>query len=178
MKTAIALGVASLVLVACQPLYGSRPERLYNLKPVAAVPTDEPVARPVYVEACTVDFQRKPVKRTTRHPAGLVATADDAIAAADATADATKRIDLVREGIEDYSRALSQDPYDADATLKLALAYDRVYRKGCALALLRRLLALKAHPAFTPAATQDIDRVDDNPHWFRDYRAEALKAVH
>ena len=39
------------------------------------------------------------------------------------------------------------------------------------------LVALRANPAYARAATADIDRVDDNRRWFRDYRTEALKAI-
>jgi hypothetical protein len=181
MRRSIALGVASLVLAACEPMYGQRSESLHNPKPTAAVPTSDVIAGPAYVEDCTVDFQRKPprtgVKRDGKAAATLVTTGDKTIHTADATVDTAKRVDLVRESIDRYATALARDPYSADATLKLALAYDRVYRKGCALALLRRLVALAGNPAYASDATADIDQVDDNKHWFRDYRKEALKAI-
>lgn len=42
-----------------------------------------------------------------------------------------ERVDIVNGAIETYTRALRADPYDPDATLGLARAYDNVQRKGC-----------------------------------------------
>ena len=57
----------------------------------------------------------------------------------------------------------------------LALAYDKVLRKGCALAMLKRLDALAANPKF--GAEPQINRVLDNESWFKPYRTDALKAL-
>ena len=181
MSKATVLGLVSLALAACQPMYGPKPERLRTPTKTAVIPTEELPAGPAYVENCPVDFQKpRPkagVKRDERTASKLVGTGDATLTTADATADGSRRADLVRASIDRYSGALAQDPYNADATLKLALAYDRVYRKGCALALLRRLVALAGNQNFEPAATTNINRVDDNKQWFKDYRAEALRAI-
>jgi light-regulated signal transduction histidine kinase (bacteriophytochrome) len=79
--------------------------------------------------------------------------------------------------IDSYRRALLSDPYNAEATLKLALAYDRVLRKGCALAMLRRLETLAANPTLQPEAEPMIQLVVANPHWFKPYHGDALRAV-
>jgi hypothetical protein len=181
MGKAFVVAIVLLVFSACQPMYGPRPEKLRNPTRAVAVPTDELPAGPAYVETCRVDFQKAPPKvgvpRDVRAAAKLVDSGDATLTTADATANGAARGDLLRASIDRYSGALTQDPYNADATLKLALAYDRVYRKGCALALLRRLVALAGNPKFEPDATADIHRVDDNKQWFRDYRNDALKAI-
>lgn len=82
---------------------------------------------------------------------------------------------LAVQGVEAYRQALIADPYNAEATLKLALAYDKVLRKGCALAMLKRLDALAANPKF--GAEPQINRVLDNEQWFKPYRNDALKAL-
>ena len=69
------------------------------------------------------------------------------------------------------------DPYDVDATLDLARAYDRVLRKGCAIAMLKRLATLSNHPAYAKQANLTIAQIDDNAGWFRGYRRDALAAV-
>jgi hypothetical protein len=181
MGKAFLFGVASLALAACQPMYGTKPEKMRNPTRGSAVPTEEIAAKPVYIEDCPVDFQKAPpktgVKRDERTAATLVDRGDATIATATVTEDGTRLGDLLRASIDHYSGALVRDPYNADATLKLALAYDRVHRKGCALALLKRLVALAGNRIYEKAATADINRVDDNKQWFRDYRAEALKAI-
>lgn len=182
MGKAFVLGIASLVLVACQPMYGAKPEKMrVATKDPRKIPTDDIPTGPTYVETCTVDFQKAApktgIKRDTRSSAKLVGSGDTTITTADATADAAQRADLVRESIDRYSGALVRDPFNADATLKLALAYDRVYRKGCALALLKRLTALTSNRLYEPDATANINRVDDNKQWFKGYRTEALRAI-
>jgi hypothetical protein len=181
MGKAFLFGVASLALAACQPMYGTKPEKLRTPTRGTPVPTEEIAAKPVYIEDCPVDFQKAPpkagVKRDERTAATLVDRGDTTIAAADLPENVSERGSLLRASIDRYSGALVQDPYNAHATLKLALAYDRVHRKGCALALLKRLVALAGNRTYEKAATADINRVDDNKQWFRDYRAEALKAI-
>jgi len=176
------LGLAILALAACQPMYGARPQPLQHLPPrphpAGPVVPVEPIG---YVEACNFDFHRPPPHVVARNPkaaATLVKTADDKLAAADRSGTPQPaQVDLVQGSIASYSAALRADPYDADATLGLALAYDRVQRKGCALALLKRLGALAAHPAFAAQAQLAAGRVGDHDAWFKGYRNAALDAV-
>ena len=62
------------------------------------------------------------------------------------------------------------DAYDS-------MTSDRVYRKGCALAMLKRLSALEANPKFAKGAKLAIDRVTDNAQWFKGYRKDAIAAI-
>jgi hypothetical protein len=59
----------------------------------------------------------------------------------------------------------------------LALAYDRVYRKGCAIAMLKRLAALTVNPKYGKTANPTIDSISDNGQWFKRYRKDAMAAV-
>jgi hypothetical protein len=70
-----------------------------------------------------------------------------------------------------------KDPYSVDATLKLAIAYDKAMRKGCALALLKRLSQLAGHPKYGSEANRRIDDIDANGAWFKGYRKDAMAAV-
>ena len=87
------------------------------------------------------------------------------------------KTDLIIDGIDDYVAALRKDPFNARATLKLALAYDRVHRKGCALVLLQRLEQLAQNPKFANEAIEAIDEVEQRRKWFEAYRREALRRV-
>ena len=84
---------------------------------------------------------------------------------------------MIKEAIDKYRNALIKDPYNVDATLKLAVAYDKVLRKGCALAMLKRLAALSNNPKCASEANRNIDSIDANGQWFKGYRKEAMAAV-
>src|SRR3569833_2376898 len=168
----VCLGLG-LGLTACQPLYGGAPERLHNPEKKKRPP--EPPGQEdkiIYIEDCTASFQDDPRKwhpqPALAHP--LIDTADTALQSADKTAEPNAKVGLIREAIDKY-------PYSSDATLKLAVAYDKVLRKGCAIAMLKRLAALAANPKFANEANRQIDAVGDNGVWFKGYRKDAMQAV-
>ncbi len=174
--------VALCVVAAfgCQPLYGGKPERLANPTRKKA-PKEEPVAEVQVkeIEDCQADFRADPktVHPQTSISSQLTGEGDTAIANSDKSKDPSAQAGLIREGIDKYRNALIKDPYNAEATLKLALAYDKVYRKGCAIAMLKRLATLSANPKFAKTATPTIDSISDNGQWFKRYRKDAMSAV-
>ncbi|MEJ7600419.1 MAG: hypothetical protein WKG01_21095 [Kofleriaceae bacterium] len=174
------LSLCCVVLVAgCRPLYQADGERLRNPKLIAHVPIPEPgPVKPTYVDKCEVDFRRDPVvvRDTGTKKSPHVIAGDVKLAQAEVAVAAAK-VDLVIQGIESYRKALQLDPYDAEATLQLARAYDQVFYKGCALALLKRLDELAQHPKLGIAAKPRARKVADNREWFREYRKEALEAI-
>lgn len=172
-----ALVTACLLVAACQPMYEKKPERM---KAPAVVKHDEPPPPPdVYVDDCDVNFTAPPAR--SRKPAvsqTLTQAGDSSLqTAAQKPRKTTPAMTATRDAIDKYSQALVADPYNAEATLKLALAYDRVYRKGCALAMLRRLDNLASSPTFEPVAKPFVEQIVQNPHWFSPYHRDALKAV-
>jgi hypothetical protein len=163
---------------ACQPMYGSPPARLRAPAPIPHAVHEDPIAPPAFVEACHVDFRAHP-KSVHRDPAGaarLVVSGDTRAHTAEHAPAPAAKVELVQQSIADYREALIKDPYDATATLKLALAYDAVLRKGCALAMLQRLAQLSTNPKFADAADR-IEDVVQNPSWFPWYRNAALAAI-
>jgi hypothetical protein len=168
--------VLACVLAACQPMYGPA-EPLHHLppkpKPVTPVPTEELT----FVEDCNFDFHhRAPVAHTVVN-AQLDTQASAQLAKADKAPTPPERVELATGAIETFTRALQADPYDPDATLGLARAYDSVQRKGCALALLKRLGTLADHPKFASAARPVAESVDAHRVWFHGYRKEAMAAL-
>ncbi|MBA3394962.1 MAG: hypothetical protein H0T89_20110 [Deltaproteobacteria bacterium] len=171
----------SLALAACQPMYGSKPQKLRTPEPIR--PPQELAADPTVpkvLESCEVYTKEvKVVRRDTPRAEALTREGDAKVAEFERASEPRRKGELIVDGIEEYLRALDKDPFNAHATLKLALAYDKVLRKGCALALLSRLNRLAQHPTYAPAATAEIDAITEpqNKSWFSGYRRDALSAV-
>lgn len=177
MLACIAFGTASL---GCQPLYGSKPERLVNpgkKKPPPELPETE--AQVKYVEDCQTNFRDDPKlwRPNSSQATMLTEDGDTALANANKAKDPASQAELIKLSIEKYRSALLKDPYNQEATLKLAVAYDLVLRKGCALAMLKRLASMQANPKYAKRANQLADSVTDNTSWFRGYRKDAVAAV-
>jgi len=171
--------ILALVLFAGCSMYGAPADRLHPVPPIRHAKVDPAAPPPVYAETCSVDFHRSPagVKRKTDVAQTQVSAGDTTLDDSKKATTDTARADLIVSGIQHYADALRADPFDAAATLKLAVAYDKALHKGCALAMLRRLDALAQNPKIAPDASARVDDVVDNPQWFRDYRTDALKAV-
>jgi hypothetical protein len=166
--------------VGCQPLYGGKPDKLptpAKKKPPKEEPTVEAPVK--MVEDCTADFRVDPktVRQQTSLSNDLTDQGTTAMTNSDKATDPTAQAGLIRESIDKFRNALIKDPYNTAATLKLALAYDKVYRKGCALAMLKRLATLAANPKFSRTANLEIDSISDNGQWFKHYRKDAMAAV-
>ncbi len=172
--------VASVVVMfaACQPMYGAKPQGLKTPEPVKP-PKDLPVevAKVPYVEDCDVRTTTAKPKPDPRQAAQLTRTAQTKLSTAEKAPTTEARSALVVDGITDLTDALVKDPFNAEATLELARAYDKVLRKGCAIAMLQRLGRLAENPKVSPAAPNAVEDVANNRGWFRDYRVEAMKAL-
>jgi hypothetical protein len=175
------LGMALLVWVAaCGPMYGGKPEPMAKPKPVAhKEPPPEPLT---FKDDCgqpSGPRSKLPttVVRNSADSDNRVQRGDQKQVEAAAETNVEKKKDLTLASIDNYIRALAADPYNAEATLKLALAYHKTQRKGCALVMLRRLDKLSSHPSFQQVANNWKQEVYDNTAWFVPYRDEALKAI-
>lgn len=167
-------------MVGCQPLYGGKPEKLTAPQKKKAPPDEVVVEAPIKeIDECTADFRGDPKRATqdTRVSNNLTAEGDTALVNSDKATDPSAQAGLLKDSIDKFRNALIKDPYNAEATLKLALAYDRVYRKGCAIAMLKRLASLSANPRFAVKANPAIDSITDNGQWFKRYRKDAMSAV-
>ena len=165
-----------VLLAACKPMYGAAPASLRTPEPVKPPPITETEKPVIYDDYCELLTTRTPVvKRETKQAAPHIEAGDRKVADFDAAAGA--KTDLIVDGIDEYARALRKDPFNAQATLKLALAYDKVRRKGCALALLKRLEQLAQNPKLAKEANEAIDEVEQRQKWFGGYRRDALRTV-
>jgi hypothetical protein len=170
-----------LALAACQPMYEAKPQTLRTpepLKPPATLPGDDTAKVPPYNDDCAFLVDRTPTKPQRDIPKAQqhVQQGDDKVKQFDAAPPSAKP-DLIIDGIDEYAAALRKDPFNAQATLKLALAYDKVRYRGCALALLGRLDQLAQSPKFRLDANSAIDEVEQRRKWFGGYRKDALRKV-
>jgi hypothetical protein len=166
--------------VGCQALYGGKPEKMRNperkKKPEE---TAEKAPEVKYIDDCVANFRDDPklVRRDTPKANSLVGDGDATFAQAGKTKEAASQAELYKQAIDKYRSALVKDPYNEEATLKLAIAYDAVYRKGCAIALLKRISNLESNRDFKSAAKRVADEVADNASLFKGYRKDAVQAV-
>jgi hypothetical protein len=176
-----AFALAAVIGVSgCQQLYGGKPEHMKNPEKKKRPPEPPGQESSIkYVDDCSANFRDDP-KRVVRDTSGsttLTQAGDDSMSQAMKVTDPASQAESIKVSIDKYRNALSKDPYNAEATLKLALAYDKVYRKGCALKLLARIATLEGHPNFRTAAKRVADQVADSGEWFKGYRKEAIAAV-
>lgn len=159
-------------------MYGKPSQPLAKVRPIPheLVPELEPVIP--YVDACAI-VRTDPARISIDAPRAtqLMATGDGLIQRAETIPNPQSRAEVVRDGIQHYSNALTKDPYNAEATLKLALAYDKVYRRGCALKLLARLATLENHPKFRVSARRMVDWVTSEAEMFKGYRRDAIAVL-
>lgn len=178
---ALLFGTAALTTVTgCSPLYGGKPEKLKNPERKRKPKEAETVAVEItYVEECNANFSDDPKKARPQPPEGrkLFEAGDSALEQADKVKEDSMKVSLLKEAIDKYRNALIKDPYNVPATLKLAVAYDRVLRKACAIAMLKRLASLSNNPKWASEANRNIDSIDANAQWFKGYRRDAMAAV-
>ena len=147
----------------CQPLYGGKPEQAADAGQEEAAQGGGGRRGPGQDDR---GLHGRLPGRSARPSGSRPSLSNDltdqgstAMTNSDKATDPTAQAGLIRESIDKFRNALIKDPYNAEATLKLALAYDKVYRKGCALAMLKRLATLAANPRFSRTANAG-DRLD------------------
>lgn len=166
----------AMCLAACRAAPTAEPEE----PPEAPVTAPAPAFVPKYQDDCQVNFRGDPrdaARRRKESAKRYIDMGGEMLAKVTKTTPVEEAVNGVREAIDKYRLALQEDPYNVEATLQLAVAYDRAYRKGCALALLKRLYALDEWPNTRLEAERAIDSVTDNPQMFRGYRNDAINAL-
>lgn len=171
--------VIALALVACQPMYMGKREKLRTPDETAR-PIDtagsgsatKPI--PKYDDNCGTDRTTRVANLPSR---SIGEQGDKKRVEASREPDAEKRAHKANEAVELYRSALAKDPYNQEATLGLAVAYDMLRRKGCALKMLTRISTLAKHQAFRNTSDKLADEVKNTPQWFEHYRTDAERAV-
>lgn len=168
---------------ACSGPYSNPPEKLK--KPSKKPMPDEPAIADIpikFVEECPVKFQEDPAKAMTQHRVGKKAAdqktnqAEELLDKARSETDDAKMAGQTVEAISKLRSALIDDPYHAQATYQLAHAYARARRKGCAVAMLKRLADLEKYADFASDAKRKIDEAESDPV-FQPFRKDANGAI-
>jgi len=173
---------ALLMVAACSGPYAGSPEKLK--KPVKKpMPDEAPISAViVFADDCPVKFQEEPGKAMQQHKTGKraadqkTAQADELLDKARATTVDKDKASQTADAIAKLRSALIDDPYHAEATYKLAHAYARARRKGCAIALLGRLNALEKYNDFAGDAKRKKDEAETDPV-FQPFRKDANGAL-
>ena len=178
--TALAL-VAAIGMAGCGDMYGAKAEPIPKPHKKAKPPVvDTPAADIKYDEDCKTKFQEDNktamARRSPGRAAPLIDAGDASLASIGEKTDPAAAASAAVDAINRYKNALAQDPYSARATYQLAVAYALVRKKGCALALLKRLTDLQKYPDFENEATRMMHSVDDEPA-FKGFHKDALAAA-
>lgn len=175
------LAIATLAVCACQPMYGGKAPKLKDPTAVRhpPVPPEPPKGPRPTIDECNyrVVATAKPVKVDRPRAEEAMRRGDTAVGSYEKATDSKAKTNLLIDSIQQYGNALEKDPYNPEATLKLARAYDMAARKGCALRLLGRIAKLADNPLFEKKANLVLDDLDANKQWFGDYRREAMSAA-
>lgn len=181
----VSFALVILGLAACN-MYGDKPTRMRNPVPrsktIKEIEAEKEAERQasiiIYEDDCNFS------QSATPPPAKAATRAADHERAGDAKAQVFKsssdievKKTVLIDVIDEYGRALAADPFNPDLTLKLADAYDKAHRRGCALALLGRLAKLSNNPKYSKKADPVIDSVVDGKGYFPHYRKDAIRAV-
>lgn len=174
--------LSALVAAGCSGPYSNKPEGLKKptKKPMPDVVVTDVVIK--FAEECPVKFQEDPSKAMQQHKTGKraadqkTAQADELLEKAQSTTDDKQKASNTVDAITKLRSALIDDPYHAEATYKLAHAYGRSRRKGCALALLKRLADLEKYGDFAADAKRKINEAESDPV-FQPFRKDANGAI-
>lgn len=171
---ALVLGACGMYVNKSEPLSKPSP-----IKPSKDLPKDDVATAPPLKEICDYHWNAPPP--TKKVPASRVEQqerlGDAKLEVYVKATDPVERSNAIAEGMEAYARALVDDPFNPVLTLKLALAYDKVNDKGCAIALLGRLAKLSDNPKFQAQADLTIGEILDRRDYFGRYRNDAIRAV-
>jgi hypothetical protein len=175
MRSAVALSIllaSSIGAGACSGPYSGKPEKVKRPK-TEKMPEEAPVVATEikWVTECKASFQEDPVatgavakhKKNAGRVKPLVEQGRALLEQASDTSQSDEaRAGSVKEAINKLRTVLNDAPYQPEGTYYLAVAYARARRKGCALALLKRLAALETHPDYSGDARRMINTALDD----------------
>jgi hypothetical protein len=174
---AMAFAFTAPLATGCAGLYSGKPEKLKPAPKKKRPPEPDAAAVPYNEECKTAFFEDgSKVRRDQGGARAKVSQGDASLSSAEGSADKGSQASLTIEAINNYKKALLADPYSAEATYKLAVAYAKVRKKKCAVDLLTRLAALKKHPDYETEAKRMIQAASQEGA-FQGFRKDADGAL-
>lgn len=179
---AAVLGLGLSTTTACGGLYSGKPERVYKPSKKKEPEVVEVAVEIKWQDECSAKLNEEPGKSLALHKKNearvrqLAAQAQELLDAAATTSDNRQKAGQTAEAIDKLRKGLVDAPYSAEATYSLAIGYARARRRGCALAMLKRLAALEKYDDFTSVSKRLIGDALDNGE-FQPFRKQADEAL-
>lgn len=179
----LGLVLAAAIAGGCSGPYSGKPDRLKM--PSKKAEPDAPAVTATeikMVDECPAKFQEEPKDALKLHNRNkgavnrIVEQADSLLDSARNASDDKAKASQTVEAINKLRKGVLDAPYHADAIYKLAHAYAITRRKGCSIALLKRLLELRSHPDFESDALRKINEAENDPV-FAPFRKQANEAI-
>ncbi len=174
--------LVSVAVAGCGGLYSGTPEKVYRpgkkKEPEAVAATVEIK----WASECTAKLNEEPGTALKTHKKNearvkqIAAQAQELLDAAATASDNQQKAGQTAEAIDKLRKALVDAPYSAEATYSLAVGYARSRRKGCALAMLKRLAQLEKYDDFASVSKRLIGDALDNAE-FQPFRKDADEAL-
>ena len=182
-RRSIASVLAAVVLsTGCGGLYSGKPEKVYH---PSKKKEPEVVIAPVEIkwnDECGAKLNEEPGAALKNHKKNeakvkqLALQAGELLDKAATTTDNKQKAGQTAEAIDKLRKGLVDAPYSAEATYQLAIGYARSRRRGCSLAMLKRLAQLEKYDDFATVAKRLIGDALDNAE-FTPFRKQADEAL-
>jgi hypothetical protein len=169
-------------VAGCGGLYSGKPEKVY--KPSKKKEPDVVVA-PVeikWMDECAAKLNEEPGASLKMHKKNearvrqVAAQAQELLDSAGNATDNKQKAGQTAEAIDKLRKGLVDAPYSAEATYSLAIGYAKSRRRGCSLAMLKRLAQLEKYDDFATTAKRLIGDALDNGE-FAPFRKQADEAL-
>ena len=176
------LAAAVIATSGCGGLYSGKAEKVYH--PSKKKEPDVVVAPTVikWNDECNAKLNEEPGSALKTHKKNearvkqIAMQAQELLDAAARSTDNKQKAGQTAEAIDKLRKGLVDAPYSAEATYSLAIGYARSRRKGCSLAMLKRLAQLEKYDDFTSTAKRLIGDALDNGE-FAPFRKDADEAL-
>ncbi len=169
-------------LTACGGLYSGKAEKVAKPSKKKEPEVVATVAEIKWNDECGAKLNEEPGAALKMHKKNearvkqIAAQAQELLDAAATASDNKQKAGQTSEAIDKLRKGLVDAPYSVEATYSLAIGYARSRRRGCSLAMLKRLAQLEKYDDFNTAAKRLIGDALDNGE-FQPFRKQADEAL-
>jgi hypothetical protein len=181
-RTALLVSMAGFLAVACGGPHRGKVASLPKGPPKTAAAV---AAGPTWDDVCPTNFNADPrkAKKSATKARPHLGSGKQHLDVALSTSMSDKPDQHVAEAlaaVDEYRAALDENHYNAEATYQLAVSYALLHKRGCALAMLKRLHTLTDNARLSRDGDTDVETwlalVAKEPA-FADFAVEAQAAA-